>query len=155
MEPISAALTGLALVQKSVEFVKGNIQTAQDIHSIFGMVDSALNGQSQINQQRWGQKSIIGQHKSAAHAVIDAKLAQEAIDEMKDLIDYRFGFGTWQEILKLRNDRIREEREEERRIRIQKRRQRKEILQVLSITGITVGTVLACSLITFFIIKVF
>ena len=82
MEPISAALTGLALVQKSVEFVKGNIQTAQDIHSIFGMVDSALNGQNQINAQRWGQKSVIGGHKAAAHAVIDAKLAQEAIDEM-------------------------------------------------------------------------
>ena len=59
-----------------------------------------------------------------------------------------------QEILKLRNDRIREEREEEKRRLREKRRQRKEILQVLSIIGITVGTVLACSLITFFIIKV-
>ena len=116
MEPVSTALAGIALVQQSVEFIKRNINTAQDISQIFDMVDNALNGQQQINKDRWGNKTMMGQHKSAAHAVIDAKLANEQIEEMKNLIDYRFGFGTWQEILKLRADRIREEREEEERI---------------------------------------
>ena len=44
MEPISTALTGIALVQQGVEFVKSNIATAQDIGQIFGMVDRALDG---------------------------------------------------------------------------------------------------------------
>ena len=31
MEPISTALAGIALVQQSVEFIKKNIETVQDI----------------------------------------------------------------------------------------------------------------------------
>ena len=153
MEPVSTALAGIALVQQSVEFIKKNINTAQDISQIFDMVDNALNGQQQINKDRWGNKSMIGQHKSAAHAVIDAKLANEQIEEMKNLIDYRFGFGTWQEILKLRADRIREEREEEERVRAQKRVQRKQTMATLQIMAIAGGAIVTTFLFTFMIIE--
>lgn len=142
MEPISTALTGLALVQQGVDFVKKNINTAQDIGQIFGMVDAALNGRDQINKSRWGNKSLLGQHKDAANAVIDAKLAEEQIEEMKNLIDYRFGFGTWQEILQLRAQRIREEREEAERIARQKRKNQQEIKQILMAFGIGLAVIL-------------
>ena len=142
MEPISTALTGLALVQQGVDFVKKNINTAQDIGQIFGMVDAALNGRDQINKSRWGNKSLLGQHKDAANAVIDAKLAEEQIEEMKNLIDYRFGFGTWQEILQLRAQRIREEREEAERIAMQKRKNQQEIKQILMAFGIGLAVIL-------------
>ncbi len=142
MEPISTALTGLALVQQGVDFVKKNINTAQDIGQIFGMVDAALNGRDQINKSRWGNKSLLGQHKDAANAVIDAKLAEEQIEEMKNLIDYRFGFGTWQEILQLRAQRIREEREEAERIARQKRKNQQEIKQILMVFGIGLAVIL-------------
>ena len=42
MEPISAALTGIALVQKSVSFIKSNIATANDIKDIAGALDGLL-----------------------------------------------------------------------------------------------------------------
>lgn len=142
VEPISTALTGLALVQQGVDFVKKNINTAQDIGQIFGMVDAALNGRDQINKSRWGNKSLLGQHKDAANAVIDAKLAEEQIEEMKNLIDYRFGFGTWQEILQLRAQRIREEREEAERIARQKRKNQQEIKQILMAFGIGLAVIL-------------
>ena len=153
MEPVSTALAGIALVQQSVEFIKKNINTAQDISQIFDMVDNALNGQQQINKERWGNKSLVGSHKSAAHAVIDAKLANEQIEEMKNLIDYRFGFGTWGEILKLRADRIREEREEEERVRAQKRVQRKQTMATLQIMAIAGGAIVTTFLFTFMIIE--
>ena len=153
MEPVSTALAGIALVQQSVEFIKKNINTAQDISQIFDMVDNALNGQQQINKERWGNKSLVGSHKSAAHAVIDAKLANEQIEEMKNLIDYRFGFGTWGEILKLRADRIREEREEEERVRAQKRVQRKQTMATLQIMAIAGGAIITTFLFTFMIIE--
>jgi len=153
MEPVSTALAGIALVQQSVEFIKKNINTAQDISQIFDMVDNALNGQQQINKERWGNKSLVGSHKSAAHAVIDAKLANEQIEEMKNLIDYRFGFGTWGEILKLRADRIREEREEEERARAQKRVQRKQTMATLQIMAIAGGAIVTTFLFTFMIIE--
>tara|TARA_Y100000004_G_scaffold166799_1_gene198828 strand:- start:3572 stop:4045 length:474 start_codon:yes stop_codon:yes gene_type:complete len=154
MEPVSTALAGIALVQQSVEFIKKNINTAQDISQIFDMVDNALNGQQQINKERWGNKTLIGSHKSAAHAVIDAKLAAEQIEEMKNLIDYRFGFGTWQEILKLRADRIREEAEEDKRLQREKRKQKADLIETMQIIGIAGGGVLAVFLICFTILSI-
>ncbi len=154
MEPVSTALAGIALVQQSVEFIKKNINTAQDISQIFDMVDNALNGQQQINKERWGNKTLIGSHKSAAHAVIDAKLAAEQIEEMKNLIDYRFGFGTWQEILKLRADRIREEAEEDKRLQREKRKRKADLVETMQIIGIAGGGVLAVFLICFTLLTI-
>ncbi len=155
MEPISTALAGIALVQQSVEFIKKNINTVQDIGQIFDMVDNALNGQQQINKERWGNKSMMGQTKSAAHAVIDAKLANEQIEEMKNLIDMRFGFGTWQEILKLRADRIREEAEEEKRLLREERKRKAQIIETLQYIGIAGGGIITVMLFTFMIVAMF
>ena len=154
MEPVSTALAGIALVQQSVEFIKKNINTAQDISQIFDMVDNALNGQQQFNKERWGNKTLIGSHKSAAHAVIDAKLANEQIEEMKNLIDMRFGFGTWQEILKLRADRIREEAEEDKRLQREKRKRKADLVETMQIIGIAGGGVLAVFLICFTLLTI-
>ena len=154
MEPVSTALAGIALVQQSVEFIKKNINTAQDISQIFDMVDNALNGQQQINKERWGNKTLIGSHKSAAHAVIDAKLANEQIEEMKNLIDMRFGFGSWQEILKLRADRIREEAEEDKRLQKEKRKRKADLIETMQIIGIAGGGVLAVFLICFTLLTI-
>ena len=154
MEPVSTALAGIALVQQSVEFIKKNINTAQDISQILDMVDNALNGQQQINKERWGNKTLIGSHKSAAHAVIDAKLANEQIEEMKNLIDMRFGFGTWQEILKLRADRIREEAEEDKRLQKEKRKRKADLIETMQIIGIAGGGVLAVFLICFTLLTI-
>ena len=141
-------------MQQSVEFIKKNINTAQDISQIFDMVDNALNGQQQINKERWGNKTLIGSHKSAAHAVIDAKLANEQIEEMKNLIDMRFGFGTWQEILKLRADRIREEAEEDKRLQREKRKRKADLVETMQIIGIAGGGVLAVFLICFTLLTI-
>ncbi len=154
MEPVSTALAGIALVQQSVEFIKKNINTAQDISQIFDIVYNALNGQQQIQKERWGNKTLIGSHKSAAHAVIDAKLAAEQIEEMKNLIDYRFGFGTWQEILKLRADRIREEAEEDKRLQREKRKRKADLVETMQIIGIAGGGVLAVFLICFTLLTI-
>lgn len=154
MEPVSTALAGIALVQQSVEFIKRNINTVQDIRQIFDMVDNALDGQQQINKDRWGNKNMIGQHKSAAHAVIDAKLANEQIEEMKNMIDMRFGFGTWQEILKLRADRIREEQEEEKRLARERRKKKAEIMETMQIIAIAGGGVLVVFAICFAVLSI-
>ncbi|MBB38026.1 MAG: hypothetical protein CL515_03650 [Actinobacteria bacterium] len=154
MEPVSTALAGIALVQQSVEFIKKNINTVQDIRQIFDMVDNALDGQQQINKERWGNKTLIGSHKSAAHAVIDAKLANEQIEEMKNMIDMRFGFGTWQEILKLRADRIREEQEEEKRLARERRKKKAEIMETMQIIAIAGGGVLVVFAICFAVLSI-
>lgn len=135
MEPISTTLAGIALVQKSVEFIKSNISTVNDIKDIASAVDGMFSGEQQIQQKRYGNKSIIGQTKDAASTVIDAKLAQEQMYEMKTLINFRFGHGTWEQIVAERARRIREEKEaiaEQKRIA---RRKQKEFEDMMIISG--------------------
>ena len=142
MDPLSTGLAGIALVQKSVEFIKSNIDTANSISDIAGAIDGLFAGEKQVQQERFGGKSILGQTKDAAHSVIDAKLAQEQLRDMQILIDNRFGYGTWRQIIAEKNKRIREEKEriaEEKRIARQKKKERDEIILV-------VGSVLTVAL---------
>ena len=134
MDPLSTGLAGIALVQKSVEFIKSNIDTANDISQIAGAVEGLFAGEKQLQQDRFGNKSIIGQSKDAAHTIIDAKLAQEQLRDMQTLIDNRFGYGTWRQIIAERNRRIREEKEriaEQKRIARQRKKERQELLLVI------------------------
>ena len=142
MEPITAVLTGIALVKQSVEFIKSNIETVNDIGEIVGAIDNLLDGEKQVQKERFSSGSIISSHKSAASDIIDAKLAQEAIAEMRTLISYRFGPSTWKEILDERARREQEYKEQlakERKIKLQKR---KELQTIMTYVGLGVGLIL-------------
>ena len=147
MDPLSTGLAGIALVQKSVEFIKSNIDTANSISDIAGAIDGLFAGEKQVQQERFGGKGILGQTKDAAHSVIDAKLAQEQLRDMQTLIDNRFGYGTWRQIIAERNRRIKEEKEriaEEKRIARQKKKERDEIILVIgSILTVAILFILA------------
>lgn len=124
------AMAGIALVKSGVEFIKSNIQTAQDIGSFAGAIDNMFAGQEQINKKR-SKKAGVGVAdqlgiKSVASEVIDAKLAAEAMDEMRQLIDNRFGFGTWKSIVDLRAQRIKEQKEAEELARRKQRQANQE-----------------------------
>ena len=142
MEPVSTVLTGLALVKQSVDFVKSNIATVQDIGQIAGVINNALDGEKQIQTSRFNDKSIIGQSRDAANAVIDAKLAQENLEELKILVDNRFGYGTWREIVETRARMIREEKEAEQRAKYLRDKARKETMDMI-FKGITILAIVA------------
>ena len=140
MDPISTGLAGMALVQKSVEFIKSNISTAQDISQIAGAIDGLFDGQKQINKKRFSDNNTLGQYKSAANDVIDAKLAQEQLDEMAILVNNRFGYGTWQTIIRERAKRIADEKEAARRAKQEKLRKQKELYQTIQVVaGVVFG----------------
>jgi len=152
VDPISTGLAGIALVQKSVDFIKSNIQTANDIKDIAGAIDGLFQGEKQIQKDRFGDKSIIGQTKDVATSVIDAKLAKESMDEMRQLVDARFGFGTWQEIINERAKRIQDEKEAEKekiRAARQKRQETIDNFQTAGIVGSIIGVVILGILIYF------
>ena len=125
--PIAEIMAGISLVKASVDFIKSNIDTAKDIGEIAGAVDGLFRGQEEIERKRSKKASVgIGDQfgiKTVAQEVIDAKLAQEKMQEMKNLINMRFGPDTWQSIVDLRAKRIQEEREA---IAAAKRRKREE-----------------------------
>ena len=112
---VAEVLTGIALVQQSVKFIKENISTAQDIGQIASQIDDLFAGEKQVQQAR-AKKSGTGLGDqfgvdTVAKEMIDARLAQEKITEMRNLVDMRFGPGTWKGIVDERARRIQEAKE--------------------------------------------
>ena len=147
MEPISTTLAGIALVQKSVEFVKSNINTMNDVKDIIGVIDNVFEGEKQIQKERFGNKSIIGQTKDAASSVIDAKIAREQMEELQILVDNRFGYGTWREIVNERAKRLQEEKEAEKEAKRLKIKKRKELMDNVALVLYIISGVLVTILI--------
>ena len=150
-------LTGIALVKQSVDFIKSNIDTVNDIREITDKIEDLFVGEEQIQKAR-ARKSGVGMGdqfgiKSEAQEVIDAKLAQEKMQEMRNLIDLRFGPGTWQSIVDLRAKRLREERERLEEMKREKIRKQKEFNDTLSQAAIALAVVggMAAALVFVFI----
>ena len=108
-------ITGIALVNKSVDFIKNNISTARDIGQIAKQIDDLFEGKTQLDKKRSKRTgmSISEQFgvKSVATEIIDAKLAAEQLEEVGIMVDNRFGYGTWRGIIAERNKRIADAKE--------------------------------------------
>ena len=146
---IAETLAGIALVKSAVDGIKSAIGTAKDIGEIAGYVDHLFEGEKQIQYQRAKKSGIsVGDQfgiKSVAQEVIDAKLAQEKMAEMKQLIDMRFGHGTWQGIIDERAKRIQEAKEAELKRKREARIAHEEMMhniKVTSIVSIIVGALI-------------
>ena len=139
---VAEVLTGIALVQQSVKFIKENINTAKDLGAIAGQIDNLLTGEKQVQERRAKKSGVsIGDQfgiKSVAQEVIDARLAQEQVQEMRTLIDLRFGPGTWQSIVDERARRIQQAKEQaaaERRKKMQEAKEFEETMQQAVLIG--------------------
>ena len=136
---IAEALAGIALVKSAVDGIKSTINTANDIGDIANYVDNLLEGEKQVQQQR-AKKSgsgIADQFgiQSVAQEVIDARLAQEKIQEMRTMIDLRFGPGTWQSIVDIRAKRIQEAKEAAMQAKREAIRRHNEMMENIKIAG--------------------
>ena len=116
MEPISTALAGFALFKSAVDGIKSVIGTANDVSEIAGYIDNLFEGEKQVQQKR-NKKSGVGVGDqfgvgNVAREIIDAKLAQEQMQEIATMVDMSFGHGTWRSIVDERARRIQEAREQ-------------------------------------------
>lgn len=135
---IAETLAGISLVKAAVDQIKSVINTANDVGEIAGFVDKLFEGEQQVQQKRNKKSNSAFSISNVAKETIDAKLAQEKMNEMRTLIDMRFGHGTWQSIVTERARRIQEAKEiaiQERRDRIQKQSDIMDTLQILAIVA--------------------
>ena len=141
VEPVTI-LTGIALVKKSVDFIKTNIGTVQDIGDIIGHVDKALTGQQQVIKDRDSKNVDHFAVENVAKEVIDAKLAQEQLYEMKQLVNHRFGHGTWEYILEERKKRIDKRKQAIKEAKAAKMKKQKEMYDMIRMVMIGLAVVL-------------
>jgi hypothetical protein len=145
---IAETMAGIALVKSAVEGIKSAIGTANDIGEIASYIDNLFEGEKQIQQKRSKKQNNILSIGSVAKEAIDAKLAQEQMYEISQLIDLRFGHGTWQGIVNERAKRLQEIRELEEAARKKAIRKNKERIEIMIWSGAILG---GLSLISFFI----
>jgi len=74
--------------------------------------------------------------ESTATDFIDRKLLEEKRNELKQIINLRFGPTAWDQILAERANRINEQKEAVRLRKVEKRQQQKEIIDTLQTMGI-------------------
>ena len=125
---IGEVLAGAALIKSSVSAIKGAIGTAQDVGEIAGFIDQVFLGQQQVKKAQQEGNSL----NSIAKDMIDAELAREATQQLKLLVNMRFGSGTWERIEKERSRRV---ADAERRVKAQAAR-RAEQIQIAIVLGV-------------------
>lgn len=144
---VAEVLTGIALVQQSVKFIKDNINTAKDIGDIAGQIDNLFVGEKQVQQLRNKKSgSRLGDQfgvDSVAKEIIDARLAAEKLQEVATMVDMRFGHGTWAGILAERARRIQEQKEAEAAARKEAAKRARELQENIKTAVIVVGVITA------------
>jgi len=141
VEPVTI-LTGLALVKKSVDFVKQQIDTCNDIGDIIGHIDKAMTGEQELIKARDKSGADPFAIGTVAQEIIDVKIARENLAELKNLVDLRFGHGTWQYILQERKKRIDAQKQAIKEEKARKLKKRQEIEEYIKYGFITLAVIL-------------
>ena len=143
---IAETLAGIALVKSAVAGIKSVIGTANDIGDIAGHIDNLFAGEKQVQQQRSKQPGVgMGDQfgvGSVAREVLDARIAQEKMQEIATMVDMRFGHGTWKGILAERQKRIQEAKEAAIKARREAIKRQQELLNNIKI-AVGIGCVAA------------
>lgn len=135
---VAEILTGIALVKKSVDFIKENINTVNDIKDIAKQIDGFFEGESQMNKKQGKGMGIAQQFgiESSASDFIDRKLLEEQRQELKNLINMRFGPTAWDQIISERANRINEAKEAQRLAKIEAKQRQKDLIDAIQTMGI-------------------
>jgi len=141
VEPVTI-LTGLALVKKSVDFVKQQIQTCNDIGDIIGHIDKAMTGEQELIKARDKSGADPFAIGTVAQEIIDVKIARENLNELKNLVNLRFGHGTWEFILQERKKRIDAQKQAIKEAKAKRLKKRQEIEEYVKYGIITVAVIL-------------
>tara|TARA_Y100000361_G_scaffold19723_1_gene15377 strand:- start:286 stop:918 length:633 start_codon:yes stop_codon:yes gene_type:complete len=137
----AAVLSGIKLVKQSVDFVKQQIQTCNDISELVGHIDKAMMGEQQIIKARDSKNVDHFAIDNVAKEVIDARLAREQLNEMKNLINLRFGPGTWEFILQERKKRIDAKKQAIKEAKAAKLKKQKEMYEMIRMGFIVLAVI--------------
>ena len=149
-------LTGISLVKASVDFIKSNISTCQDISQIAGQIDDLFRGEKEVQQLRnkkagGGLGDQFGVD-TVAKEIIDARIAAENLAEVARLVDFRFGHGTWAGIVAERAKRIQEAKQAAAQAKKLETLRQEEMMDNVKMGVIVILIICFCSALFFFMI---
>jgi hypothetical protein len=135
MEPITTAVAAVTAASNAIAFIKARINDVQSVADISQQVSTLFDCQKKLNDERNKQASVGDiSFKSSIDAVLESKKLQEQMNEIRTMINLRFGPDTWQEIVDLHNKKLREQKEAQKAARKEAARRAKEIEETIKAT---------------------
>jgi len=144
VEPITTVLSGIALVKSATSFIKENLNTVNDISGIAKQIDQMFEGQQQINKERSKQANSTANElglSNVADSIISARLAAEEMQQVKNMINLRFGPTTWDSILMERKRRIDARKKAIQKAKADKLRKQREIYDMIRLGFIVIAVI--------------
>lgn len=138
---VAEVLTGISLLKSATDAIKNAIDTGKEATGIMKLVHQCFAAEQQIQKGKShsvGVKDQLGM-ENIVQQQIDAKLAEEMMSEVRSLCNLRFGSTFWSDCIAARNKAIEEQKEKERKAKIRKQQEAKEMRQGL----FTVITIIA------------
>lgn len=156
MEPITTAVAAVTAASNAIAFIKARINDVQSVADISSQVSTLFDCQKKLNDERNKQASVGDiTFKSSIDAVLEAKKLQEQMNEIRTMINMRFGPDTWQEIVDLHNKKLREQKEAQAKARREAIRKAKEFEETLKTVLIITGVIgVAVALLVFLMVSV-
>jgi len=154
MEPITTALGAVAAASQAIAFIKARINDVQSVADISQQIGTLFDCQKKLNDERNKQAGVGDiKFKSSIDAVLEAKKLQEQMQEIKTMINLRFGPDTWKEIVDLHNQKLKEQKEAQRAARREAARRAKEVEETLK-TALLVTAVIGAAIALFVFLMV-
>ena len=156
MEPIATAVAAVAAASNAIAFIKARINDVQSVADISQQVSTLFDCQKKLNDERNKQASVGDiTFKSSIDAVLESKKLQEQMNEIRTMINLRFGPDTWQEIVDLHNKKLREQKEAQAKARREAIRKAKEFEETLKTVLVIIGVIgVAVALLVFLMVSV-
>jgi len=101
---------GIALLKSAVDGFKSAIGAAKDVGEIFDFIDQLFTSEQQIQKKKQKKQNDPFSVGSVVRETIDAT-SQGADVRDSQLVDLRFGYGTWQGIINEQAKRIQEQKQ--------------------------------------------
>ncbi|NCW70231.1 MAG: hypothetical protein EBV86_17030 [Marivivens sp.] len=154
MEPITTAIAAVTAASNAIAFIKARINDVQSVADISQQIGTLFDCQKKLNDERNKQAGVGDiKFKTSIDAVLEAKKLQEQMQEIKTMINLRFGPDTWQEIVDLHNQKLKEQKEAQRAARREAARRAKEVEETLK-TALLVTAVIGAAIALFVFLMV-
>ena len=143
VEPITTIIGGLAAARSAIDFLKQNVNAFNDAKEVGRQVGNILQGLDEFNKARYDPKmqAKLG-IKDIASEMIEKKLIEEQLYDIKRLIAHRFGTHFVEAIMKERERRIHEQKEAVKKAKAEQIKKRQELIGILKALGIAIAIAL-------------
>ena len=143
VEPVTTIIGGLAAARSAIDFLKQNVDAFNDAKTIGQQIGQILQGHDEFNKARYDTKMAAKLGiKDVASDMIEMKLQQEELYQLRLIVNNRFGSTFYDDILKERERSAYTIKKKPKKAKAAQLKKRQELIGILKALGLSVGIAL-------------